>query len=143
MKSLLASALLLFATSQVFAAPITPGNLIGRYKVEARAGFQKIYVNFRVLSTDEFELQRTYPDGRVDEVCNGKYAVAPGIFWASEGILAAGNVFKGSVSCPSDRSKTESFNIDFQDKTTDDLERGTNVKVQTRGFTLSAFVKKQ
>ncbi|XGC80043.1 hypothetical protein ACES2L_11970 [Bdellovibrio bacteriovorus] len=143
MKSLLASALILLSTSQVFAAPITPENLIGRYKVEARAGFQKIYVNFRVVSEKEFELQRTYPDGRVDELCNGKYTINPTLLWTDFETLAAGKTFNGLVSCPSDRSRTQSFNIDFNNKTTEDLVRGTNVTVEARGMRLSAYVKKQ
>ncbi|UOF01260.1 hypothetical protein [Bdellovibrio reynosensis] len=143
MKSLLASALILFSTSQVFAAPITPENLIGKYKVEARAGFQKIYVNFRVVSTSEFELQRTYTDGRVDELCNGKYTINPTLLWTDFETLAAGKTFSGLVSCPSDRSRTQSFNIEFINKTTEDLVRGTNVTVEARGMRLNAYVKKQ
>ncbi len=42
MKYFLSSLLLFFISSAAaFAGELTPGNLVGRYKIEARAGLQK------------------------------------------------------------------------------------------------------
>lgn len=146
-KYFLATALIISAASTAWAAELTPGNLIGRYKVEARAGFQKVYANFRVVNTTEFEVQRTYSNGKVDEVCNGTFNLLKSMGWDEESlILAAKKSFKGTFTCPSDRSKEISFNIDFGTTTTEDLERGTNVTVTSSmapGMRLNAYVKKQ
>ncbi|MEK2646331.1 hypothetical protein [Bdellovibrio sp. BCCA] len=145
MKYLLSTALILFTCTQAFAAEITPGNLVGRYKVEAKAGFQRVYLNFRVVNTKEFELQRTYPDGHGDEVCNGTYSLSPSLFW-EDIILASGKTFQGVFSCPSNRSRSINFNIDFENKTTDDLSQGTSVTVTSSlapGRRINAYVKKQ
>lgn len=140
------SSLLIFLCSQAFAAELSPGNLVGRYKVEAKAGFQKVFLNFRVVNTSEFELQRTYPDGHSDQSCNGTYSLNPSLFWTNEIILASGKTFKGVFTCPNDRSKNVNFNIDFENKTTDDLSRGTSVVVTSSmapGMRINAYVKKQ
>jgi|GEM_PF-1722055 len=125
------------------AAELSPENLIGRYKVSARVGFQKFYVNFRVVDTNDFEVQRAYSDGRVDEICNGKYTLTRNLFWSDELEILSGKSFKGQFSCPSDRSKTMDFDIDFRNTTTDDLAKGTTVSVSARGMRVNAFVKKQ
>lgn len=145
-KYFLSASIVLLASSQALAAELTPDNIIGRYKVEARAGFQKVYANFRVLNTTEFEVQRTYPNGKADEVCNGTFSLISSLTWNYDMILAAKKNFKGSFNCPSDRSKDMSFDIDFGTTTTDDLVRGTNVSVTSSiapGMRLSAYVKKQ
>lgn len=145
MKLSITAFLLFSAFSWAQAAELNPGNLVGRYKVEAKAGFQKVYVNFRVLSTKEFEIQRTYPDGHSDETCNGTYGMSSNIFWDFQ-TFGVGKVFNGTFTCPSNRSKEIQFSIDFQDKTTDDLIAGTSVTVTSsmaRGIRLNAYVKKQ
>ncbi|KYG68117.1 hypothetical protein AZI87_02325 [Bdellovibrio bacteriovorus] len=145
MKYLLTSALFLFIGSQALAADITPGNLIGKYKVEARAGFQKVYLNFRVVNTKEFELQRYYSNGNVDETCNGTFSLSPTLFWDFK-TFASGKMFKGVFTCPSNRSRTVDFNIDFSGKKTEDLVQGTTVTVTSsmaRGMRINAYVKKQ
>ena len=145
MKYVISTVLLLFVGTNAFAAELTPENLVGRYKVEAKAGFQKVYLNFRVINTTEFELQRTYPNGGKDEVCNGTYSLNDsGLFWDKE-VLAEGKSFKGVFTCPSNRSKKVDFNIDFKKTTTEDLARGTSVSVTSSlapGVRLSAYVKK-
>ncbi|KHD87583.1 MAG: hypothetical protein OM95_13390 [Bdellovibrio sp. ArHS] len=145
MKHLLTSALFLFIGSQAIAAELTPGNLVGKYKVEARAGFQKVYLNFRVTNTSEFELQRTYANGNVDETCNGTYVLNPTLLWDFQ-TFSTGKVFKGVFTCPSNRSRTIDFNIDFENKRTEDLVQGTTVSVTSsmaRGMRINAYVKKQ
>ncbi|WP_374074670.1 hypothetical protein [Bdellovibrio bacteriovorus] len=145
MKYLLSSALILFTCTQAFAAELSPGNLVGRYKVEAKAGFQRVYLNFRVVNTQEFEVQRTYPNGNADEVCNGTYNLNPSLFW-EDIILASGKTFKGVFTCPSNRSRSINFNIEFENKTTEDLVRGTSVTVTSSmapGRRISVYVKKQ
>jgi hypothetical protein len=60
--------------------------------------------------------------------------------------VLAGKSFKGTFSCPSDRSRSNDFNINFGDKKMEDLEKGTNVTVTTSaapGMRLNAYVKKQ
>lgn len=143
-KVILSLAVFLTATVSL-AAEITPDSLIGRYKVQAKIGFQKVYVNFRVLNTNEFEIQRTYESGRGDEVCNGKYNINPSLFW-DDLVLAKGKSFNGVFTCPSNRSRDVNFNINFQDKTTEDLVKGTSVIVTSSmapGRSVKAYVKKQ
>ena len=145
-KYFLSVSMILFSALPAMAAEITPGTLVGRYKVEARAGFQKVYANFRVLSAKEFEVQRTYSNGAEDEVCNGTYNLLSSVSWDENWMLAASKVFKGTFTCPSNRSKTVTFNVNFGANTTTDLARGTHVTVTSSmapGMTLNAYVKKQ
>lgn len=146
-KYVLTSALLFFSSVQAFAATdLTPGNLVGRYNVQAKAGFQTVYIKFRVLDTREFELQRTYPDGHSDEVCNGSYNLNNSLYLDEEALLAKSHTFNGIFTCPSDRSKKIDFNIDFGRTTVEDLAKGTTVSVTSSmapGMRLSAYVKKQ
>lgn len=133
--------------TNALAAELTPDNLIGRYKVEGRAGLQKIYANFRVINGTEFELQRVYQDGRKDELCDGTFTLNKSLTWDETlTFLTAGKTFKGNFTCPSNRSRTVTFNIDFANKTTEDLERGTSVIVTSSmapGMRVNAYVKKQ
>lgn len=145
MNYLLSSFVLLLLTQPAISAELSPGNLVGRYKVEAKAGFQRVYLNFRVLNTREFEIQRTYSDGRVDESCDGTYGLSPSLFRNLD-LLAAGKIFNGVFTCPSNRSKEMDFNIDFRNTTTEDLTRGTTVTVTSSmapGMRINAYVKKQ
>ncbi|WP_413288708.1 hypothetical protein [Bdellovibrio sp. HCB337] len=143
-RLILSSAFLLFFGSQVLAAELTPDNIIGNYKVSARAGFMKVYLNFNVVSAQEFEIQRVYTSGRKDEVCKGKFDLNSHVFWDFDS-LGAGKLFKGVFICPSKPDKPVDFNIDFKDKTTEDLAKGTNVTVTSSlapGRNIQAHVKK-
>lgn len=134
----------LLTSTSVWAKEITPETLIGRYKAEAKVAFTRYYLNMRVQDQNEFEIQRVYPDGRKDEVCNGKFTVAPSLF-RRDTVVFAGKSFRGKFTCPSDRSKTNDFNINFGDKKIEDLEKGTSVVVTTSaapGMRLSTYVKK-
>ncbi|WP_347357712.1 hypothetical protein [Bdellovibrio sp.] len=145
-KYFLSASMILLSALPAMAAEITPGTLVGRYKVEARAGFQKVYANFRVLSTTEFEVQRTYSNGAEDEVCNGNYNLLSSVSWDETWLLATSKQFKGTFTCPSNRSKTITFNVDFGSNKTEDLARGTQVVVTSSmapGMKLNAYVKKQ
>lgn len=146
MKRILLSTLFLIGIGwQSHAAELTPGNIVGRYRVSASVGFQKVYLKFRVIDTNEFELQRVYTSGKEDEVCNGTYNLNHQVAWEYD-TLVASKVFKGVFTCPSDRQKKIDFNIDFKNRTTDDLVNGTTVSVTTSlapGYTINAFVKKQ
>lgn len=145
MKSLIVSALFLFTCTQALATELTPENIIGHYGVSARVGFRSVNLNFKVLSTNEFELQRIYSDGRRDQVCNGTYKLNPTLFWHMNK-LTPGKFFKGVFTCPDDRSREVDFNIDFTNKTTEDLINGTNVTVTSSmaaGMRVKAYVKKQ
>nr|BFD60468.1 hypothetical protein CKG001_25750 [Bdellovibrio sp. CKG001]BFD63883.1 hypothetical protein BdHM001_25640 [Bdellovibrio sp. HM001] len=145
-KYFISASMILLSALPAMAAEITPGTLVGRYKVEARAGFQKIYANFRVLNTTEFEVQRTYANGAEDEVCNGTYNLLSSVSWDENWLLAVSKQFKGNFTCPSNRSKTITFNVDFGANKTEDLARGTQVVVTSSmapGMKLNAYVKKQ
>jgi hypothetical protein len=135
----------LLTSTSVWAKEITPETLIGRYKAEAKVAFTRYYLNMRVLDENDFEIQRVYPNGRKDELCNGTYNIGPSLF-RRDMIVLAGKSFKGVFSCPSDRSKKNNFNINFGDKKIEDLEKGTSVIVTTSaapGMRLSTYVKKQ
>lgn len=143
-RLILSSVILFFVGSQTLAAELTPDNIIGRYKVSARAGFMKVYLNFNVTSDKEFEIQRVYTSGRQDEVCKGRYDLNAQVFWDFDS-LGAGKFFKGVFTCPSKPDKPVDFNIDFKDKTTEDLVKGTNVVVTSSlapGRNIQAHVKK-
>lgn len=146
MKRILFATLFLIGMGwQAHAAELTPGNIIGRYKVSASVAFQKVYLKFHVINTNDFEIQRVYPSGKEDEVCNGTYDLNSQISWDYD-TLVASKVFKGVFTCPSDRQKRVDFNIDFKNRTTDDLITGTTVTVTSSlapGYTINAFVKKQ
>lgn len=134
MHYLIAIIFLLFSNVPALAEEISPENLVGQYKVEAKAGFQKVYLNFRVLNTRDFEIQRTYPDGHADETCNGTY------------VLGVSKIFKGVFTCPSNRSKDIDFNVHLQNKKTEDLVQGTNVTVTTSmapGMRINAYLKRE
>ena len=145
MGKLLLSMSLVLASASAWATEITPENLVGRYKAETRVGFQTYYINLRVIDGNDFEIQRAYSDGRKDEMCNGSYNLGSKLFRTESGIMAA-KIFKGTFTCPSDRSRKLNFNINFGNKTVEDLEKGTSVTVTTSaapGMRLSTYVKKQ
>lgn len=135
----------LLVSTSAWTKEITPENLVGHYKAQAKVAFTRYYLNLRILDTNDFEIQRTYPDGRKDEMCNGKYTVVASLFRRNQEVFA-GKSFKGTFTCPSDRSRKNDFNINFGDKKVEDLEKGTSVIVTTSaapGMRLSAYVKKQ
>lgn len=146
MKKVILSALLLMGIGwQSQAAELSPGNIVGRYKVSANVGFQKVYLKFRVVDTNEFEIQRVYASGKEEEICNGTYNLNAQVAWNIAN-LATNKIFKGVFTCPSDRQKRVDFDINFKDRTTEDLVNGTTVTVTSSlapGYTINAFVKKQ
>jgi len=147
MKRILLSTLLLFGISgwQAHAAELSPDNIIGHYKVTANAGFRRVNLKIHVLNTNEFEIQRVYASGRGDEVCNGTYRLDSQLAWNIANIMTK-NVFKGVFTCPSNRQRKIDFNIDYKNRTTEDLIKGTTVTVTTSlapGYSIKAFVIKQ
>ncbi|MGZ3769285.1 MAG: hypothetical protein ACXVCP_01950 [Bdellovibrio sp.] len=145
MKNLFVSALFLCAGTYASAAELTPQRLIGEYGVKTQVATETVLLNFKILNTKEFELQRLYSDGHTDPTCNGSYKLNPTLF-LSMGKLAPGKFFKGAFTCPDDRSSSIEFNIDFTNKTTDDLTKGTEVTVTTslaEGMKLRAYLKRR
>lgn len=135
----------LLTTSSVWAKEITPDSLIGRYRAEARVAFTRYILNLRIVDRNDFEIQRVYANGSKDETCNGTYSLGPSFFVMNNQIMA-GKSFRGTFTCPSDRSKDADFTIHFGDKKIEDLIKGTNVIVTSsaaRGMRLKAYVKKQ
>jgi hypothetical protein len=133
-----------FASTQVFAAPLTPSTIIGRYKVNANVAFKKVDVNFHVIDTRTFEIERVMDDGSPSETCNGAYTMPSAMYWAPD-VLVYSQYFKGTFTCPSNRSRNVDFNIYFGDTTTEDLVKGTTVIVTTSmapGMRVKARVKK-
>lgn len=136
MKTLLLAMTMIWA-STALARDITPGNLIGAYKVSASALFKQFYGNIYVQSTSDFEFERTYPDGRREARCQGTYTLTG---------PANGKVLQGYGTCPDDRQKKLDFRIEFNNKTMEDLEHGTTVPVRSSlsgGVRVNATVKKQ
>jgi hypothetical protein len=129
---------------QAMAAPITTESLIGKYKVVAKVPFQTVNLNFHITSEKEFEIQRLDGDGKPEETCNGTYELGKSLFQETELVAVEGDAFKGVFTCPSDRSKDVDFNIDFRNKTVEDLEKGTTVSVTTSlaPMKIKATVKK-
>lgn len=145
MRAFLVCALLFFGF-QVHATELNPGTIVGHYKVSADVGFQKVYLNFHVIDGTNFEIQRVHPNGKQDEVCAGTYGMNAQLYWTDVGEMAANKIFKGVFTCPSKPGKNVDFNIDFKDRTTEDLTNGTTVTVTSSlapGYAIDAFVKKQ
>lgn len=145
MKYLITSACFLLMCTQAKATELTPESIIGDYKVHARVAFKKADFNFKVLGTSEFEIQRYYSDGRKDPTCHGTYVMHPTLY-VHMGALVQGKMFKGVFNCPNDRSKDINFNIDYNNKTIEDLIKGTRVTVTSTlapGIKIKAFVKRQ
>jgi len=128
--SLLALAASLVSGAQAVAGPITADSIVGRYAVEASVPFQKVKIDFKVINNKEFEITRLDKGGNPEETCNGTYELNASIDWTPI-VFADGVVFQGIFTCPSNRSKDIDFDIDFQNKTTEDLVRGTTVVVST------------
>ena len=129
--------------AQAIAAPISAESIVGRYAVDASVPFRKVKIDFKVVSNKEFEITQIDKDGKPEETCNGTYEISASLDWTPV-IFADGKMFKGVFTCPSDRSKDVDFDIDFQDKTTDDLVKGTQVIVTTSlaPMKIKATVKK-
>ncbi|QLY25327.1 hypothetical protein [Bdellovibrio sp. KM01] len=147
MKKLVLTAFLLITGSvPAFASPITADNIVGRYNVEASYMFQKAYLKFRVLNSQEFEIQRYYKDGHADPTCQGTFVVTNSFYYDHTGTLSSGGrYFKGVFTCPDDRSKKIDFNIDYKGTQVEELPRGVNVTATTSmvpGAKLKAYVIK-
>lgn len=145
LRMILSAAFCFLISSQVFAEELTPNNIVGRYKVTARAGIIKVYLNFNVLNATDFEIQRVYAGGRTDEVCTGTYTMdQPLLFWNLEALYET-NVFKGAFSCPSNPSRQIDFNVYFKSLSVEDLNRGATVTVTTSlapGRNIPAHIKR-
>ncbi len=104
---------------------------MGRYKIEARAGLQK---NLCELSRRQYTRVRIAENlsqwQKVDQTCNGTFVLNSTLFW-DEVVVTAGKLFKGTFTCPDNRSRTVDFNVNFANKTTEDLAQGTNVIVSS------------
>ena len=130
-------------TTKAVAAPISAESIIGRYAVDASVPFRKVKIDFKVISNTEFEITQIDRNGTPEETCNGTYQVSASLDWTPV-IFADGKMFEGVFTCPSDRSKDVDFDIDFQNKTTEDLIKGTTVIVTTSlaPMKIKATVKK-
>lgn len=129
MKKIVLSVLLLLAGSvPAFATPISADNIIGRYNVEASYMFQKAYMKFNVINSQEFEITRYYKNGDVDPTCQGTFKVTNSLYYNEAGrLMTGGRYFKGVFTCPDDRSKKIDFNIDYKNTQVEDLPKGVNV----------------
>lgn len=144
-KLILTATCVMCLCGQTRAAELEPSTLVGQYDVQADMGMQKYYLDFRVLNTQEFEMQRVYSNGQKDELCTGNYRMDSEVL-GNLAMLAVGHVFKGIVSCPSNRSRQVDFSIDFKNKTTEDLVKGTTVGISTSlapGYVINSYFKRR
>lgn len=135
--------ILTFGSALASATPLTPDNIIGRYKVDASYLGQHAYVKIHIVNNREFDITRYYPNGKEDPTCQGTYTFGSNAFIDEAGFLAAGRVFKGVFTCPDDRSKRYDFNIDYKNTQLEDLIKGTTVSVTSSmaaGITLKAYL---
>lgn len=102
-----------------FAAPITPENLIGRYRATAKVLFKKYTADLRVLANNEFEVREVSSNGTLGEVCNGTF------------VITGTNIFSGKASCPSDRNDEARFTMNLGNAQIEDLDRGAQVMIAT------------
>lgn len=122
--------LLTLGSAFAFATPLTPDNIIGRYKVDASYMGQHAYVKIRIVNNREFDITRYYPSGKQDPTCQGTYSFGS-------------KIFRGVFTCPDDRSKKYDFNIDYKNTQLEDLIKGTTVSVSSSlapGIPLKAYV---
>ncbi|MGZ3769384.1 MAG: hypothetical protein ACXVCP_12070 [Bdellovibrio sp.] len=126
MKQLLVSALLLIASTQVHATEVTSANLVGKYDLKAVVNVD-LHLHLRVLNDKEFQLQRIRHDGRSEKVCDGTYRIAPETASKRDGSKVQRNIFRGAFTCPDDRSRNQTLDIDFTNKTVESFRQGTMV----------------
>ena len=131
------------ASTLAWATPLTPENIIGRYKVDASYMFQHAYMKIHVVNSNEFDITRYYPDGKEEPTCQGTYTFGNNVFIDEAGFLTAGKAFKGVFTCPNDRSKKYDFNIDYKNTQLEDLIKGASVSVTSSlapGINLKAYI---
>ncbi|MGE5086345.1 MAG: hypothetical protein ACM3MG_08615 [Bacillota bacterium] len=134
---------LTLASAFAWATPLTPDNILGRYKVDASYMFQHAYMKIHVLNNQEFDITRYYPNGKEDPTCQGTYSFGENVYLDEAGFLAGGKIFKGVFTCPDDRSKQYDFNIDYKNTQLEDLIKGATVSVTSSlapGVNLKAHV---
>lgn len=120
-------------SAQSFAEPLTSENLIGNYRATGKVLFKKFEVDLMVLGNSEFEVREVSSSGQYGETCSGIFTIS------------AQGLFKGSASCPSDRSDVVKFNMNLGTAGTEELARGTYAMVSTSktgSLKIKALVKK-
>ena len=100
------------------ASDITPQTLIGNYGIQVKYLTKKADFNLFVISTQNFQIQRIYPD-HDGKICAGTYS------------LTADKVFMGNFVCPDDQNTAADFNIELGSNSTDDLSKGAKVRVRS------------
>lgn len=124
------SFLIFAAGSNAFATGISPGNILGRYDVNASAFFKKVRIDFKVINEKEFEIFQYDRDGKPEETCNGTYNIVQNKSLRM-GVATITTVLKGIFNCPSNRTKMIDFDLDFQNKSVEDIVTGTTVIITT------------
>lgn len=112
---LMKNTLIILATSLfgfgAISSEITPQTLIGNYSIQVKYLTKKADFNLFVLTTDNFQIQRVYPDHQ-GKICSGKYTIS------------SDKVFLGKFVCPDDQQTSANFDIEFGSNTMDNLSKG-------------------
>ncbi len=143
MKFVLTLAVPFLITSQSFAAAdITAQNLVGKYRIDAKAFTKSARFRLNVINANEFEVQRIFDD-HDGKICNGTFKIEKeSHHWPLKDAI----VFKGVGSCPDDRSKVADFKINFKDQSIRDIQQGASVQVTSSmaaGITVNAKMQRE
>ncbi|MGZ3773940.1 MAG: hypothetical protein ACXVCY_13570 [Pseudobdellovibrionaceae bacterium] len=143
MRQLLVTAALALTCTQALATEITPANFVGNYDLTAKIGAADARLEIHIVNAKEFQLQSIHPDGKRDELCNGIYNITATSVGKDE--RHASKIFKGTFTCPSNRTQQSTLNLDFTNKTMEDLAIGTTVPMMSSVAPteiIKAFIKK-
>lgn len=128
--------------SNALAADITAQNLVGRYRIDAKAFTKSAHFRLNVINASEFEIQRIFDD-HDGTVCNGSFKVEKeSRFWPFPDSM----VFKGVGSCPDNRSRMMDFKVIFKNVAVENLRAGAAVQISSSlaaGITVGATMKQE
>jgi hypothetical protein len=124
----------LFATS-VMAADINPTNMVGSYRIEAKALGKIAVFLLHVLPENQCEVTREFSDGHLGKLCNGTYSLS------KEGARGQDLYFRSVFTCPDDRSIDLILDLNLASAKVRDLEKGTSVQVSSKDLPFAIYGK--
>jgi hypothetical protein len=122
-------------SSNLMAAEINTINMVGNYRIEAKALGKKAVFLLHVLPDSQCEVTREYPDGHQGKLCNGDYQLS------REGSRGQNLYFRSKFTCPNDRSQDLNLDLDLASAQTRDLEKGASVKVSSKDLPFAIYGK--
>jgi hypothetical protein len=131
----------LTAGTRASAAEITKDNLVGFYVLEAKVLTKKMLFHLKVVSDTEFHVSSQDGDGNMGQWCNGPFTVTKE--WSSE--KGSETIIRSEFTCPDNRSKVSTLNLNLKSAQVRDLEKGAQVEITSKeiSYTVYGKLKKQ